>query len=148
VMVDKKLTPSPSTYQALREKLAGLSKFNPWLAKTLAKTNNVSEHMDLQAAARASAVIETLDEIANAAADQFFDARYAMNAHPTNELTKYGYESEDIRKIKKNRELHKDLYSRWTNRQLSPRELRIELVNYYQKQGRQSLDNRFFSAQP
>ena len=148
VMVEKKLTPSPTTYQALREKLAGLSKFNPWLAKTLAKTNNVSEHMDLQAAARASAVIETLDEIANASADQFFDARYAMNAHSTNELVKYGYEPEDIEKIKHNREKHRHLYSRWTSRQLSPRELRIELVDYYKKQGRRSLDERFFSTQP
>ena len=66
--------------QALREKLAGLSKYNPWLAQALAKANNVSEHLDLESAAKAAAVIETLDEIADEGLHGYEAARLAMFA--------------------------------------------------------------------
>ncbi len=146
-MTEKKLTPAPNTYQALREKIAGLSKFNPWLAKALAKANNVSQHMDLQAAAKASAVIETLDEVADSSADGFIFARQAMNAAPNDELADEGYEPREIQRIKQLRQRHADLFARWIDNQITPRELRISLVKYYQQLGENAIDDRFFSSE-
>ncbi len=144
-MVDKKLTPAPNTLQALRAKFAGLAKYNPWLAKELAKRNNVSEHLDLEAAAQAAAVVETLDEIADGKSGEFSEARQAFMAGPVEQLAKAGLKQKEIERIKMYRKRHQQLYSRWLEG-LSPRDVRIELVQYYQEQGTKAVDERFFRS--
>ncbi len=144
-MVNRKLTPSPDAYQALREKLATLSKYNPWLAQALAKANNVSHRMDLEAAAKTAAVLEALNDIAEDQRIAFREARPAIvRPESIEQLTEQGLEAESIQRIEEYRARHQGLLVRWQARQLTPRELRIELVNYYKQQGQAELNNRFF----
>ncbi len=145
-MVERRLTLSPNATQALREKLASLSKYNPWLASMLAKANDVSEHMDLEAAAKAAAVVETLDEIAQRFADEFFDARQAVRARPPEELATSGATPEQIERLRMYRNRHRELLERWTAGDLTPRQLRIALVEHYKKAGQRELDDRFFRS--
>jgi hypothetical protein len=110
----------------------------------LAEANDVSQYTDLDAAARAAAVVETLDEIANSSAEEFTVARDAIAAGPLEQLRRQGATPEDLTRIEEYRARHADLYSRWTDLRLTPRELRLTLVDYYVKQGRERLAARFF----
>jgi hypothetical protein len=142
LMRDRRLQPSPTIYQALRQSLAGMSKDRPWLAQMLAEANNVSQYTDLDAAARAAAVVETLDQIADSSALEFTEARQALT---TPEQARRSEASADqLAKMEKYRARHANLYSQWTSRRITPRELRIALVDYYAAQGRQKLEARFF----
>jgi hypothetical protein len=142
-MRDRELKPSLDQYQTLRLKLAEAAKTNDLLAKALAKANNVSEEMDLVSAAKAAAVVETLDEAAygaSAAYGQAFDAIVVEDDNrpqlsPTIRVT-----------LEKARTKHADLYKRWLEYQISSRELRQALVDYYITEGRRELDNRFFKG--
>lgn len=143
-MRERPLQPSPTIYQALRQTMAAMSKDRPWLAQMLAEANNVSQYTDLDAAARAAAVVETLDNIADSCAEEFTHARDALMAPPAAELTRLGVKQEDQERIEQYRARHAELYSQWTRLRLTPRELRIALVAYYTAQGRQRLEARFF----
>ena len=143
-MVTKPLTPSPDTYQALREKVAGLAKYNPWLAKALARVNRVSEHLDLESAAKAAAVIETLDEIADSHRGEFVQARQALLAGPLDALQARGADAATIELFQSYRQQHAGLFRRLLDGQLTPRELRISLVDYYCQRGQRRLRERFF----
>jgi hypothetical protein len=145
-MIEKPVKPSPDAAQALRQKVAELARFNPWLARALAKANNVSEHMDLASAAKAAAAIETLDEIANGAAQQYIEAREALLAGPLERLPPELSKPEDVARIKAYRDTHRALWERLEGPGLSPRELRIGLVDYYNQWGRERIDDRFFPA--
>ncbi len=142
-MIQARLTPSPNGYQVLREKLARVSKTNPWLARSLAKANNVSSHLDLEAAAKAAAVVETLDEIVEQNADAFFEAKTSMTAGPMLQLRR-NYPPEDVAIVRKYRAMHPDLFRQWEHQQINPRDLRVELVKFYQRQGKVAIDRRFF----
>jgi hypothetical protein len=146
-MINKRLTPSPDAYQTLREKIAGLSKRNRWLARALAQANNVSQHMDLEAAAKAAAVIETLDDIANASMDAFYDARAALQAGPLDQLDQQNLPPQQLQRILLARRQHAELFQAWDADQISPRQVRIELVKYYTAQGKRQLDDRFFRSE-
>lgn len=143
-MSTQNLIPSPTAYQSLRQKLAEASQSNPLLAQLLAKANNVSEHMDLVSAARAAAVIETLDEIADGNMDQFLEARYALTAGSVKRLAAQGTNKNDMERIQEYRKRHDTLFHRWTQRQLSVQAMRSELVAYYSARGKRQLDERFF----
>lgn len=144
LMRDRQLQPSPTIYQALRQSLAGISKDRPWLAQMLADANNVSQYTDLDAAARAAAVVETLDKIAEGSAAEFTEARDALMAPPTDQLRRQRLSPSEIAAAEQYRTRHADLNTRWTSGRLTPRDLRIALVNYYAAQGRQQLEERFF----
>jgi hypothetical protein len=145
-MVENKLTPSPDLYQSLRQTVADLSKQSSWLASALAKLNNVSPYMDLESAAKAAAVVETLDRIADGSRDGFLTARRAMLAGPQNSFAKEGIDKELGIRLLEMRARHRALYQKWLAEEITPRELRIELVEYYETQGRRQLEQRFFSA--
>jgi hypothetical protein len=142
-MRERELSPSLDQYQTLRLKLAEAAKKNDMLAKALAKANNVSEEMDLVSAAKAAAVVETLDETAFGASAAFGRAFDAIV-----------YEDEDGRSLNPEqrqaidqfRRTHADLYRRWLADQLTSRQLRQALVLYYIDQGRKQLDDRFFGT--
>lgn len=140
-MRTKVMTPSPSAYQALREKVAALAQRNALLARALAQASNVSQHIDLASAAKAAAVIETLDEIANANKDAYYAARRAIVAGANADVDTLELREE----IERYRRQHADLVRRWSAGRLSPRQLRIELVESYAERGKQQLDARFFS---
>lgn len=138
-LVDKQLEPSPDAYQSLRTKVAGLAKTNPWLAKALAKTNNVSEHIDLEAAAKAAAVIETLDEIADDALRRYLFARKVVTTADLNRLP-----AAERASAQSYRRAHSDLANQFGRGTASPRDVRIALVAYYSQYGHKQVDARFF----
>jgi hypothetical protein len=146
LMVARELTPSPDALQALRQKVAELSRYNPWLARALARANNVSEHMDLGSAAKAAAAIETLDEIAEGASERYVTARQALLAGPLDRLPPEQSDPKAIERIQQYRRRHGDLYRRLAGGNLGPRELRIGLVEYYKRWGRERIEERFFPA--
>jgi len=139
-LINKKLNPSPDAYQALREKVAGLAKYNPWLAKALAKANDVSEHLDLEAAAKAAAVIETLDEIADDSLHGYLAARQAMNRIDESRLS-----AAERSNLQTYRRTHADLYKKSLTGSITPRDLRVALVKHYSDEGKKRLDTRFFA---
>jgi len=145
-LAERVLVPTPDAIQTLRMKIAEAAKLNPLLAGALAKAAGLNAEVDLVAAARAAAVIETLDDVAYAASGDFVDARDAIRAGPLDQLKDQGYGSEDIAWFGELRGRHADLHQRWNERQISPRELRQALVDYYVRQGRAGIDQRFFGA--
>lgn len=143
-MRERKLEPSPTIFQSLRQTLASMTDDRPWLAHVVASANNVSQYTDLDAAARAAAVVETLDNIADQTANEFAAAREALMAPPVEVLQRQGTSAEEIATIETTRARHADLYTQWTANRLSPRDLRVALVKYYSELGRQRLETRFF----
>jgi hypothetical protein len=141
-MISKQLHPSPDVYQALRQTAAAWAQHQPWLARAFARANNVSEHIDLEAAAKAGAVIETLDGIADRNMHAFVAAWHALMSPPLEHL---GDVDEAAREqIRTYRERHADLYEPWIQRRLSARDLRIALVEYYRDAGHNQIQQRFF----
>ena len=141
------LTPSSSWYQTLRLRLAEASEVAPLLGRLLARAADVSPEMDLVAAAKAGTVIENLDDIAYGASGEFLDARVAIRAGSMQDLAAEGYDEEDLAEFRRLRNEHASLRRRWQQRQVSPRELRIALVEYYVKQGRRQIDEEFFGVE-
>ncbi len=131
--------------QSLRLKLAEASKKNPALAKALARAADVSETMDLVAAAKTAATVEILDAVAYGSSRQFETARDAITAGPIVRLRREGLSRKQIAAIQTIRRRHGDLYRRWTAETLTPRELRIAMVDYYITQGQNAIKQRFFS---
>jgi hypothetical protein len=143
-MRDRQLQPSPTIYQSLRQTLAAMSGDRPWLAQMIANANNVSQYTDLDAAARAAAVVETLDNIADESAEGFSAARAAIMAGPIEQLHRQGADAEEIAEVQRLRARHAGLYAQWTAGQITPRDLRLALVRHYAEEGRAKLEERFF----
>jgi len=143
-MSRKTLTPSPDAYQSLREKLAALSMHIPWLARAMAQANDVSEHTDLAAAAKAAAVVETLDDITEANLNAFAESRAAITAGPIDGDARGQYTQDALNLIQAYRQRHAQLCQQWDAGQLSTRQLRIQLVEFYVQRGQRQLDERFF----
>jgi len=140
----KIFTPSPDLYQSLRVKLAEAAEQNPTLAEALRKQENIGREMDLVAAAKTQAVVETLDEIAYGHSDLFSLARFAVTCGDLDRLPALGYTSEQVEEFRKLRERHQDLYERFLKGTLMARDLRVALVKYYGQLGKEELDRRFF----
>ncbi len=145
-MRDAELTPSPNWFHSLRLSLAVASKANPALARALADAAGVNRNMDLVAAAKLGAVVETLDEIAYGASGDFVAARDAIRAGPLRALRRQGVDADEIQTMQTYRQRHARLFDLWVAEELSPRDLRIALVEFYIAQGKRRLDERFFKA--
>lgn len=130
--------------QSLKVKLAEAARDNPALARSLTEAAGINSDADLAGAARAAAVVETLDEIAYGASDDFVAARAALVAGPIERLREAGATDEQLALAERHRERHQDLFLQFNAGQLAPRDLRIALVRYYIAQGRQQIDQRFF----
>jgi hypothetical protein len=144
---DKTLAPSNTLKQSLRTKLAEAAEVTPLLGRALAEAYDVSPEMDLAAAARAAAVVETLDEIAHGASDGFLLARDVLRAGSNSELARLGFSPEEIQSVQALQERHRKLLNDQRAGRLSPRQVRVELVRYYVDLGKQQLDERFFAEQ-
>lgn len=140
---ERTLTPSSDLYQSLRLRVAQMSSTNSLLSKALAKAAGVGAETDLVAAARAAAVVETLDEIAYGCSGEFLEARDAIQFNEEEGGTTQGVTNDERTNALRKR--HEDLVSRWNAGELTPRQLRVELVDYYIDAGRRQLDERFFS---
>lgn len=144
-MRDQILVPSPTMTQSLRLKLAEAARNNPLLTRALAKAAGVHENTDLVAAAKASAVVETLDEISKENSSQFLQGRRSIRSQKIAGSPIHNFPPEEIARIESYRQKHASLFREWRARELSPRDLRIALVEFYIKAGKRQLDARFFS---
>jgi len=138
------LAPSTNLFQALRLKMAEAAKENALLAQALAKAAQVNAETDLVSAAKAAAVVETLDEIAYSCSGDCLDARDSLRAGPLEAMASAGYEAEDIAAARAYRQRHAELYQKISGRTITPRRLRISLVDYYIALGKKELERRFF----
>lgn len=145
-MRDKTLNMKAEGLGDLRIRLAEASKGNPLLAQALAQVNQVSADLDLVSAAKAAAVIDTLDEIAFGASAEFAAAFDALRGPPVNELRRRGASTSAIEKVQKYLARHDDLLRRLIDGKLTPRQLRVELVEQYSQRGTAEMDRRFFST--
>ncbi len=141
-LVNQRLVPSPDMRQWIVQKLAEASTTNRWLARALARANNVSEHLDLESAAKAAAVIQALDEIADDNMQQYAAALEAVatSSNPG------GFAGQEVDQddVAEYRRRHAELVRLWRAAELSPHQLRSGLVQYYAQRGRDQLDQRFF----
>ncbi|TVS09051.1 MAG: hypothetical protein EA424_27860 [Planctomycetaceae bacterium] len=144
-MISHPLNPSPDLRQALRQQLAAMAKDKPWLTRALARVNQVSEQMDLEAAAKAATVIEILDQIVQSSLQEFTAAHSAIVAAPLEDAARAQMNAEQIARIQAYQARHPELVQQWTARTISARDLRMQLVNHYVQLGQQQLDARFFA---
>jgi hypothetical protein len=140
------LVQSPDTLQALRTKLAESSKTNPLLAQALGAAANLPAEMDLVAAAKLGAVVETLDEIAFGNSAKYVNARLAIIEGPTPPKVPDRTAAQVAELAELRATTHRELAQQWDAMQIPPRGLRIALVNFYIARGKQQLDERFFKA--
>lgn len=143
----KTLTVSPDLYQSLRLKLAEASKNNPLLAQALAKAAGVSTELDLAAAARGAAVVETLDDVAYTHSGDYQSA-YAIVTYPGSlaDLEKEVTTPAEVERVRQIRRRHADILTRLQRERMTPRQLRELLVKYYSDRGQAQIDQRFFTA--
>lgn len=143
-MRDEHLTPSLTWYHTLRLNLAQAAETNPTLGRALANAAGVNEKIDLVAAAKLGAVVETLDNIAKKASNNYQNVRRAFRIDALDDIEP-GPEGDKIfDQVVARRRRHADLFVRWEAGILTPRELRMALVDYYIDQGCAQLDRRFF----
>ncbi len=142
----KQLSSTADLFQTVRLGLARMSENNPLLAQALAKSADVNAEMDLVAAAKVATVIEHLDSAAYGASEEFVIARESLLAGPLKLLREEGFDDEDLAEIQAYRQRHEDLYRRLLAQQLSVRDLRDRLVEYYVHHGRRQVDALFENA--
>jgi hypothetical protein len=138
----KTYVPSLSFAQSLRLKLAEYAKDSPELADAIRREANVGSEVDLVAAAKAQAFVETLDEVAYGHSRMFMDAHLALTTPDLDALVEQGYTGDQVTALKQLRQQHAAIYRRLS--QMTPRGLRIELVNIYANRGKTEIDRRFF----
>ena len=144
-MRQEHLNPSLTWFHSLRLNLAKAVNKNPALGKALANVAGVNQNIDLVAAAKLGAVVETLDEIAKNASSKYQHVRRAFRIDALDNIQP-GAEGDKIYdQIVMRRRIHADLFVRWEAGVITPRELRIELVDYYIDEGCKRLDGRFFA---
>lgn len=146
LMANRTLVPAPNLFQSLRQKVAEAAKTNTLLAEALAKAARVNAQTDLASAAKAAAVIETLDEIAFGASGEFDDAWGFLRDDPAEQLAREGEPAEDVAIAASMQRRHAESYRAFRQGRLSPRRLRIELVKYYTEFGKRGLEERFFAS--
>jgi hypothetical protein len=147
-MRDGHLTPSLNWYHTLRLNLAQAADNNPALGKALANVVGVNENIDLVAAAKLGAVVESLDAIAKKSSSDYQSVRSAFRLDVLDEIEAGAEGDEVFDQIIMRRRRHADLFVRWEAGVLTPRKLRMALVDYYIQQGCAQLDDRFFHNLP
>ena len=144
-MRNKQLEPSLSWYQSLRLNVAQAAETNAALSRVIANAAGVNQNIDLVAAAKLGAVIQSLDLIARGASANYKKIRNAFRLDVFDDLEDGPQGDQQVNQIVQSRREHADLFVRWEAGVLSPRELRVALVNYYIDQGCNQLDEAFFS---
>lgn len=134
------MQPEGSWYHDLRLRMAEASQANPLLAQALAGAVGVSADLDLVAAAKAAAVVETLDETAFGAGDDYELARAVIRGTPADEL------EVDPQTYNTFRNRHVDLIAAVQQGRMTPRDVRLALVRYYIAVGKAELERKFFAA--
>ncbi len=145
---ERPLVLAPDFLQTMRLESARLSVTYPWLGRALARLNDVSPEMDLEAAAKAASVIEGLDQIADRGWQQFEAAREAILLDESVLQPGPQVDADWLRQQLEFRRTHAGLLTQWTQGSITPRELRIALVAFYREQACRELEQKFFRAAP
>lgn len=145
LLATQTLVPSPDLFQSLRLKVAEASRGNALLAEALARAARVNVQTDLVSAAKAAAVVETLDEIAFGASREFLEARDSLLDVPAAELARDGEAADEVAAVERFQRQHASLYEAARRGRLGPRQLRLDLVEYYSDLGKHELEQRFFA---
>ncbi len=101
--------------------------------------------MKLRRPAATAEATATLDEIAYAASGDFMDASAGLTSAQLDRSQRRDLTAEKISRYKEMRQRHADLYKRLN--ELTPRQLRMVLVEYYVRQGKRAMDKRFFKIE-
>jgi hypothetical protein len=96
-------------------------------------------------AAKAGAVIETLDEIAFSASREYLNAAEFLRDVPADVMAREGEPADVVADAARYQRRHAGLYQGFQGGKVSPRQLRIELVKYYTGFGKRQLEQRFFA---
>ncbi len=142
------IEPKSTLFQSLRQRFADSSKSNPFLANAIAAAAGVDQETDLASAARAAAVVETLDEIAYAASSDFNATMRSFRIDPNDEQAKKRFTAEELERFRKLRETHTDVREKLERRELNPQEVTETLVKHYVAQGKDRIDKAFFPVTP
>ncbi len=142
----KTLSAAPDFFQSMELKLAEASKTNPLLAKAMASAAHVDQDLDLVSAAKTEAVVEDLDRIAYGNSREYLLVRRAIVEGP-NPAPVPGQTAEQTAQLADLRKKFSDLADQWDNQKLSPRNLRIALVQHYTQHGKDELDQQFFGGE-
>lgn len=146
LLATQTLVPAPDLFQSLRLKVAEASRGNALLAEALARAARVNAQTDLVSAAKAAAVVETLDEIAFGASRDFLEARESLLDVPAAELARDGEPADEVAVVEQFQRRHAALYKSARQGKRSSRQLRLELVKYYSDSGKRELERRFFAS--
>jgi hypothetical protein len=138
------IEPKGTLFQSLRQELAEASKGNPFLARAIAEAAGVDKETDLASAARAAAVIETLDSIAYGASGDFESTLRSFRLGTLDDRVKARYGDEQFERFKTLRKTHDELYQKLERRQISPRDATESLITYYIAAGTTQIDKYFF----
>jgi len=145
-MREKSLNAAAELFNDLRVKMAEAAKSNPLLSQALAQANNVSADLDLVSAAKAAAVIDTLDEVAFGASGEFVKARGAVFGPSSGELRRRGAPAKEIEQAEQYRTRHLDLVKQLSAGSMQPHEIGRALVKHYISRGKAEIDRRFFGV--
>ena len=126
--------------------MAEAARHNSLLAAAMTAAQGVSHNLDLVSAAKAAAVVETLDDIAYGASGEFLKAQEAIRSAPADRRSERGLSAAQRAALATYRQRHPRQFEQWRQGQISRRQLRVELVSYYVAQGRAEIDRRFFAA--
>jgi len=138
------LNPSLTWFESLRLQLAEAAEKTPALRSALTNAIGINQNIDLVAAAKLGAVVQSLDAIAQGASREYSNTRNAFRIDAFDTLEDGDAGDEEFEGIVRRRRRHADLFVRWEAGVLTPRDLRIELVDYYIEEGCRRLDDRFF----
>lgn len=145
LLANRTLVPSPDFLQSLRLKLAEAARGNSMLAEALARAARVHAETDLVSAAKAAAVVETLDQLAYGASGEFLDAWDFLLDEPAEVIAREGEPADVVADAARIQRRHAALYQAVRAGQVSFRRLRNELVKYYTESGKRQLEQRFFA---
>ncbi len=143
---DSSLRPRQTIYQSLRIGVADLATNRPFLADALATAAGVDRETDLAAAARAVAVVESLDAIAQSNNRDFNLAygRIMQGPKPPTPAEQTEAERELAAEREQLLKRHQQLADGLWQRKLSPAYLEDELQQFYIRRGKSELDRAFF----
>ena len=115
----------------LRYELADASKSNSVLSRAIAIAAGVSADTDLVTAAKTTAVIETLYEMATGNSKQILDASDVVFGGSSENLAMIGRTAEEIDRIMELRTRHADLRKLVEGGKISPRDVCNGLAKHY-----------------
>jgi len=142
----RSVAPTPDLFQSLRVKMAELARTNPLLAQALAMTAGVNADIDLVSAAKAVAVVETLDEIAQGQSRDYELAFAAVRGGTPEQLAQAEFSPDDVKKILTLRARYADLRQQVQAGTMSARALRQVLLSDAIRRGEEQIERRFFST--